>query len=58
MALVTGIVWNLWLYRRGHILPLVISHATANLAIFVVTVYASGRFTDAQGRLLDLWYQL
>jgi CAAX prenyl protease-like protein len=57
-ALVTGIVWNLWLYQRGHILPLVISHAVANATIFAVTVLASGRFTDAQGRLLDLWYQL
>ena len=58
VAFITGIVWNLWLYQRGHLVPLVISHAAANLTIFVVTVFASGRFTDAQGRLLDLWYQL
>jgi CAAX prenyl protease-like protein len=57
-AFVTGIVWNLWLYHRGHIVPLVISHATANLALFVATVYASGRFEDATGNPLDLWYQL
>jgi hypothetical protein len=57
-AFVTGIVWNLWLYRRGHLMPLVISHAAANLTIFLLTVFASGRLQDAQGRLLDLWYQL
>jgi hypothetical protein len=57
-AFVTGVVWNLWLYHRGHIVPLIISHATANLSLFLVTVLASGRFHDAQGRLLDLWYQL
>ncbi len=58
VALVTGVIWNLWLYHRGHILPLVISHAVANLTIFAATVLASGRMTDAQGRVLDLWYQL
>lgn len=58
VALVTGVVWNLWLYHRGHIVPLVISHAVANLTIFVATVLASGRLTDAQGRVIDLWYQL
>jgi hypothetical protein len=57
-AFVTGVVWNLWLYHRGHIVPLVISHAAANLSLFLLTVFASGRLHDAQGRLLDLWYQL
>ncbi len=47
-AFLTGIVWNLWLYHRGHLIPLVISHATANLAIFLAAVYGP----------LDLWYQL
>jgi hypothetical protein len=36
----------------------VISHAVANLTLFLLTVFASGHFTDAQGRVLDLWYQL
>jgi CAAX prenyl protease-like protein len=58
VALVTGVVWNLWLYHRGHIVPLVISHAVANLTLFLLTVFASGQLTDAQGRVLDLWYQL
>jgi membrane protease YdiL (CAAX protease family) len=58
VAFVTGLVWNLWLYHRGHILPLVISHAVANLTIFLLTVLGSGQLEDAQGRLLDLWYQL
>lgn len=58
VALLTGIVWNLWLYHRGHIVPLIVSHAVANATIFILTVTASGRFADAQGRVLDLWYQL
>lgn len=58
VALLTGIVWNLWLYHRGHIVPLVISHATANLAIFVATVGLSGNVAGPDGSLLDLWYQL
>jgi CAAX prenyl protease-like protein len=58
VALLTGVAWNLWLYQRGHLLPLVISHAVANLCIFLLTVLGSGRLQDAQGRLLDLWYQL
>jgi len=57
-AFVTGVVWNLWLYQRRHIVSLVISHAAANLSLFLVTVFASGHLQDAQGRLLDLWYQL
>jgi len=51
VAFVTGVVWNLWLYHRGHIAALVISHATANATIFALTVFGSGLFGD-------LWYQL
>lgn len=51
VALVTGVVWNLWLYHRGHIVPLVISHAVANATIFALTLLAPGPFSD-------LWYQL
>ncbi len=51
VALVTGVVWNLWLYHRGHIAALVISHAVANATIFALTVFGSGLFAD-------LWYQL
>lgn len=58
VAFVTGVVWNLWLYQRGHILPLVISHAVANGAIWLATVTDGFGLTDAEGSPLDLWYQL
>lgn len=56
-AFVTGIVWNLWLYHRGHLMALVISHATANLAIFLAVIYGP-RLLPGGGSALDLWYQL
>jgi len=58
VAFVTGVVWNLWLYWRGHILPLVISHAVANGAIYLAVVTDGLGLGPALGRSLDLWYQL
>jgi CAAX protease family protein len=38
VAFVTGVVWNLWLYRRRHIGSTIVAHAVANAAIWVAVV--------------------
>jgi CAAX prenyl protease-like protein len=45
VALPTGVVFNLWLYRRGQLGAVVVAHATANAAIWLLVVL--GEF--------DLW---
>ncbi len=40
VAFVTGILFNLWLYRRGHLGSVVLAHAVANGTIFAVVVGA------------------
>ncbi|HEX2486525.1 MAG TPA: CAAX prenyl protease-related protein [Myxococcota bacterium] len=38
VALVAGVVFNLWLYRRGHIGAVIVAHAAANAAIWLAVV--------------------
>ena len=38
VALATGILWNLYLYYRGHIAPLILVHAVTNLSLFLAVV--------------------
>jgi CAAX prenyl protease-like protein len=45
VALATGVLWNLWLYRRGHIGAVIVAHSVANAAIWAVVVFGPG----------DLW---
>jgi len=45
VALPAGVLFNLWLYRRGHLGACVVAHATANAAIWLLVVLAPG----------DLW---
>jgi CAAX prenyl protease-like protein len=40
VALPTGILFNLWLYRRRHIAAVVVAHAVANAAIWIAVVLA------------------
>jgi len=40
VALPTGILFNLWLYRRRHIGAVVVAHAVANAAIWLAVVLA------------------
>ena len=38
VALVAGVLFNLWLYRRGHIGSVIVAHAAANAAIWLAVV--------------------
>lgn len=58
VALVTAVVYNLWLYRRKHIGALILTHAVTNGALFLLVVLGSGQIPDGQGGFLDLWYFL
>jgi CAAX prenyl protease-like protein len=58
VAAATGLLWNLWLYRRKHLASLVWVHAVTNGSLFLLVAFGSGRLHDLQGRVLDLWYFL
>jgi len=58
VAAATGLLWNLWLYRRKHLASLVLVHAVTNGTLFFLVAIGSGRLRDLQGRVLDLWYFL
>lgn len=58
VAAATGLLWNLWLYRRKHIGSLVLVHAVTNGSLFLLVALGSGRLHDLDGRILDLWYFL
>jgi len=45
VAFVGGVAFNLWLYRRGHIGAVIVAHAVANAAIWLLVVLVGG----------DLW---
>lgn len=47
-----------WFQRRRHIVPLVIVHAVTNGAIFAFVLLCDGRFRDAQGAPIGLWFLL
>jgi CAAX prenyl protease-like protein len=47
-----------WFYHRGHLLPVVIAHAVTNGAIFAFVVLFDGRFRDASGAPIALWFFL
>jgi len=57
VAFLAGVLYNLWLYRRKHIVSLVVAHAVTNASLFFLVVWGS---TDAAapGVLRDLWYFL
>jgi CAAX prenyl protease-like protein len=45
VAFLTGVLFNLWLYHRRHLMACVVAHAAANAAIWVAVVTAP----------IDLW---
>ena len=45
VACATGVIWNLWLYRRRHIGSVIVAHAVTNAAIWAAVVFGPG----------DLW---
>jgi CAAX prenyl protease-like protein len=56
------LVWTLltmaWFYHRRHIVPLILVHAVTNGAIFAFVLLCDGRFHDAQGAPITLWFLL
>jgi len=47
-----------WFYWRRHIVPLIVVHAVTNGAIFAFVLLCDGRFRDAQGNPIALWFFL
>lgn len=58
VAFATGVLYNLWLYRRRHIASLVLVHAVTNASLLLTVALGSGRLPDGRGGVLDLWYFL
>ncbi|HBZ68329.1 MAG TPA: CAAX prenyl protease-related protein [Deltaproteobacteria bacterium] len=58
VAAATGLLWNLWLYRRKHLASVVLVHAVTNGSLFLLVALGSGHLHDLQGHVLDLWYFL
>lgn len=58
VAFATGVVYNLWLYRRKHIGSLILAHAVTNAALFGLVYWGSGKIRDAAGEFPDLWFFL
>jgi CAAX prenyl protease-like protein len=56
------LAWSLltmaWFYYRKHLLPLVLVHAVTNGAIFAFVLLCDGRFRDAAGNAISLWFLL
>jgi hypothetical protein len=56
------LAWTLltlgWFYHRKHLVPLVIVHAVTNGAIFACVLLCDGRFRDALGAPIPLWFLL
>jgi len=46
----------LWFYYRKNLLSLVIVHAGSNLGILAFVIAESGRWLDAAGNPIDLWF--
>lgn len=57
VALLAGVLYNLWLYRRKHIASLVVAHAVTNAMLFVLVVWGSAD-PAAPAVLRDLWFFL
>jgi len=56
VAAATGIMYNLWLYKRKDLRGVILAHATTNISLFGFVVLASyGMFGES---LRDLWYFL
>jgi len=45
-----------WFYHRRHLMGLVVAHAVTNGAIFAFVLTCDGRFTDAAGAPISLWF--
>lgn len=55
VAFPTGVLLNLWLYRRGQLGSVILAHAVANAAIWAAVVLAPGSVATRGGAALDPW---
>jgi CAAX prenyl protease-like protein len=55
VAFPTGVLLNLWLYRRGQLGSVILAHAVANGAIWAVVVLGPGSLATRGGAALDPW---
>ncbi len=46
----------LWFYHRKHIVSLIVVHAVTNAAILGFAAWGDGRFVDAEGAPISLWF--
>ena len=51
-----AILSTLWLYRRQHLMAVVVLHAATNGAIFIFAALGGGLFSDGHGGRLPLWF--
>ena len=58
VAAATGVVYNLWLYRRRQIGAVVVSHGVTNASLFLAAWLGSGWLTDADGNPVSLLFFL
>jgi hypothetical protein len=50
------ILTTLWFYYRKNLMSLVIVHAGSNLGILAFVIWQSGRWVDANGAPISLWF--
>jgi hypothetical protein len=56
VALIWVVLTTLWFYHRKHLMSLVAVHAGSNLGILVFVILQSGKWLDAEGNPLSLWF--
>ncbi len=57
VAFLSGVLFNLWLYRRKHVASLVLAHAVTNGSLFLLVLWGSSN-PAAPAFLRDLWFFL
>jgi CAAX prenyl protease-like protein len=55
-AIAWVVVTMLWFYYRKNLMSLVIAHAGSNLGILAFVILQSGRWVDADGNPIGLWF--
>lgn len=56
VAIFWVLLTTLWLYHRKNLVSLVIAHAGSNLSIMAFVLLETGKWTDAGGNPLSLWF--
>lgn len=56
VAIAWVVLTTLWFYYRKNLMSLVITHAGSNLGILTFVILQSGRWLDADGNPISLWF--